>query len=282
MTIHKNLLLERKNKKTILYDVFYKENQNPKPIIIFCHGYKGYKDWGAWDLVAEKFAEEGFFFLKFNFSLNGGTLQDPIDFPDLESFANNNFSRELEDLDSVIDLFSSTNRFGNEVDLNSISLIAHSRGAGIILIKTAEDSRIKNVLTWAGVSDFKARFQIGSTSFNKWKKEGITYVENSRTKQQMPHYFQFFEDFEANEKRFTIKLAVEKIKVPMLIVQGSDDPTVIEAEARQLNKWNPKSELEIIKNGDHSFGTIHPWKEENLPPYLQIVVDKSIAFLKNS
>ena len=26
----------------------------------FAHGYKGYKDWGAWNLMAEKFAKNGF------------------------------------------------------------------------------------------------------------------------------------------------------------------------------------------------------------------------------
>ena len=279
MIINKNLLLNRKDKRTIVYDVFYKADNKPKPIVIFCHGYKGYKDWGAWNLVAERFAEEGFFFIKFNFSHNGGTIKNPIDFPDLEAFAQNNFSKELDDLEDVLNFISTTDNFGNELNSNNISLIAHSRGAGIILIKTAEETKIKNVITWAGVSDFKSRFQVGSSHFNDWKENGITYIENSRTKQQMPHYFQFFEDFSANEKRFTIELAVQKINVPMLIVQGSEDPTVIEAEAKLLHQWNPKSELEIIENGDHSFGTIHPWQKEILPKNLQSAVEKSIAFL---
>ena len=280
MIINKNLLLHRKGKKTIVYDVFYKADTTPKPLIIFCHGYKGYKDWGAWDLVAERFAEEGYFFLKFNFSHNGGTPNNPIDFPDLDAFAQNNFTKELDDLEDILNFISTTDSFGNELNQNHISLIAHSRAAGIILIKASEKSRVKNVITWAGVSDFKARFQIGSSQFNDWKEKGITYIENSRTKQLMPHYFQFFQDFSANENRLTIKLAVKKLNIPLLVVQGSDDTTVIEAEASLLHQWSPKSELEIIKNGDHSFGTIHPWKERELPKDLHKVVEKSIAFLK--
>lgn len=280
MIINKNLLLHRKGKKTIVYDVFYKADTKPKPLIIFCHGYKGYKDWGAWDLVAERFAEEGYFFLKFNFSHNGGTVQNPIDFPDLEAFAQNNFSNELDDLEAVINFISSTIDFENELNSKAISLIAHSRGAGIILIKASENLKIRNVITWAGVSDFKARFMIGSVQFNDWKEKGITYIENSRTKQLMPHKFQFFQDFAANEERLTIKLAVQKLNVPLLIIQGSDDTTVTEVEAKMLHQWNSKSELEIIKFGDHSFGTIHPWKESKLPKELQKVVEKSIIFLK--
>ncbi|MBT3872044.1 MAG: alpha/beta hydrolase [Flavobacteriaceae bacterium] len=280
MMINKNLLLPRKGKKTIAYDVFYKADNIPKPVVIFCHGYKGYKDWGAWNLVAERFAEEGCFFLKFNFSHNGGTPNNPIDFPDLDAFAQNNFTKELDDLEDILNFISTTDSFGNELNQNHISLIAHSRAAGIILIKASEKSRVKNVITWAGVSDFKARFQIGSSQFNDWKEKGITYIENSRTKQLMPHYFQFFQDFSANENRLTIKLAVKKLNIPLLVVQGSDDTTVIEAEASLLHQWSPKSELEIIKNGDHSFGTIHPWKERELPKDLHKVVEKSIAFLK--
>ena len=81
------------------------------------------------------------FFLKFNFSHNGGTDQNPIDFPDLEAFAQNNFSYELDDLEAVINFISSTNDFENELNSKAISLIAHSRGAGIILIKASESHK---------------------------------------------------------------------------------------------------------------------------------------------
>ena len=275
----RNVVLPAGREKDILIDVT-SLNSESKGTVIFCHGYKGYKDWGAWNLVAERFAEEGCFFLKFNFSHNGGTPKNPIDFPDLEAFAQNNFTKELDDLEDIINFISATDNFGNEINSNAISLIAHSRGAGIILIKASEEPRIKNVITWAGVSDFKERFQIGSSQFNDWKEKGITYIENSRTKQLMPHYFQFFQDFSANENRLTIKLEVKKLNIPLLVVQVSDDTTVIEAEASLLHQWSPKSELEIIKNGDHSFGTIHPWKERELPKDLHKVVEKSIAFLK--
>ncbi|PHS66877.1 MAG: alpha/beta hydrolase [Flavobacterium sp.] len=282
MILEQNLQLHRKDKKTIVYDVSYLPDGKAKPIVIFCHGYKGYKDWGAWKLVADKFASEGFFFLKFNFSHNGGTVDNPIDFPDLEAFSENNLSKELDDLEDIINLVSTSNSFKDEIDSEIISLIAHSRGGGIILIKSSENKKVKNVITWAGVSDYKERFLIKSEYFKTWEKKGITYIENSRTKQQMPHKFQFYKDFEANEERLTIKRAIKNIKVPILIVQGSDDPTVLEPEGRQLHKWNLNSKLLIIENGDHSFGTKHPWEENKLPNDLQKVVEKSISFLKET
>lgn len=279
MNIKKNLILNSENKKPILYNIYREDTNAAQPLIIFCHGYKGFKDWGAWHLVAEAFAKAGFCFMKFNFSHNGGTMEQPIDFPDLEAFAENNFSKELDDLDRILDLVTS----GNEnfpKNISEISLIGHSRGGGIVLIKTQEDFRINKVATWASVSDFKARFQEGTDEFENWKKTGVTYVENGRTKQQMPHGFQFYLDFKENEERFNIKKAAKNLKVPQLIIHGSEDPTVSLKEARAIHSWNPKSELEVIDDADHVFGASHPWEENILPSDLKKVIETTIGFLK--
>ena len=49
MTIKKNIVLEKEGNKPILVDLFYNSSNNKMPVIIFCHGYKGYKDWGCWN-----------------------------------------------------------------------------------------------------------------------------------------------------------------------------------------------------------------------------------------
>ena len=279
MIIRKNRVLTSENNKPILYDVYYNKTEKPQPLVIFCHGYKGFKDWGAWHLVAEAFVDAGFCFVKFNFSHNGGTVENPIDFPDLEAFAANNFSLELDDLDRVLNYIEKGNEdFPSEI--SSISLIGHSRGGGIALIKAEADDRINKVVTWASVSDFKARFQEESESFKQWKETGVTYVENSRTKQMLPHKFQFYRDFKENEERFSIHRAVKSLKAPLLIVHGSEDPTVSTKEAKAIHSWNPQSELAVIEGADHVFNSKHPWQEEMLPNELNSAVKTTIAFLK--
>ncbi len=279
MLIRKNQILHSKNKRPILYDVYFKETNETQPLVIFCHGYKGFKDWGAWHLVAEAFAEAGFCFLKFNFSHNGGTMENPIDFPDLEAFAENNFSLELDDLNRVLNVVESGNEnFPSKI--STISLIGHSRGGGIVLIKAEEDSRINKVVTWASVSDFKARFQEGTEEFKTWKDTGVTHVENSRTKQMLPLNFQFYKNFVQNQERLSIPRAVKNMQIPMLIVHGSADPSVSQKEAMAIHSWNPKSELEIIQGADHVFNAKHPWEEASLPDNLKRAVQKTIDFLK--
>ncbi len=274
----KNFILRGIHNKPILADVFYKDNNYPKPVLIFCHGYKGFKDWGAWDLVANSFAEAGFFFVKFNFSHNGGTIEQPIDFPDLEAFANNNYVKELDDLTSIIDWVTTTNfEYANQLDVTSITLIGHSRGGGIATIKSAEDSRITRLITWASVSDYGNRFPKGE-AFKQWQEKGVYFVENGRTKQQMPHYFQFYTCFKDHEERLTISRAATKLRIPHLIIHGTKDPTVDVQEAKSLHQSNPNSELYLVPLADHVFGAKHPWNEQTLPEDLETTVKKSIEF----
>jgi dipeptidyl aminopeptidase/acylaminoacyl peptidase len=271
-------IIQGKHDKSILIDSKYLENGTKKPIILFCHGYKGFKDWGAWNLMAEKFANSGFFFIKFNFSYNGGTLEEPIDFPDLEAFGHNNYTKELEDLEAVIDWVLLNETIKKEADTDNINLLGHSRGGGIVLIKAEEDNRIKKVISLAGVSDYKVRFPQG-IALNNWKKDGVYFVENGRTKQQMPHYFQFFTDFIENEERLTINRAVKNLKIPHLIIHGSGDTSVSVEEAKQLHKWNPKSKLKIIDGANHVFGASHPWTSNKIPDSLQKAIDITISFI---
>ena len=275
----KNLVVEGKHHKPILVDCVFKETKQSKPVVVFCHGYKGFKDWGAWNLMAGAFAEAGFFFIKFNFSHNGGTIDQPIDFPDLEAFGNNNYTKELDDLECVIDWFYSHSDYKNEIDLENISLIGHSRAGGIVTIKSEEDSRVSRVISLAGVCDFSKRTAtIGD--LEQWKKDGVKYVLNGRTKQQMPHFYQFYEDFKQNENRLNIQRAVSNLVIPYLIIHGDNDTSVFIEEAKKLHSWNPKSQLETIENADHVFNTSHPWQKESLSKELKKATQICIDFLK--
>ena len=54
-----NILLEGKHGRPILTDVFYRQTGAAKPVVIFSHGFKGFKDWGGWKDVARRFADAG-------------------------------------------------------------------------------------------------------------------------------------------------------------------------------------------------------------------------------
>ena len=280
MILKQDFIIEGKHQKPILIDVTYLQNKINLPTIIFCHGYKGFKDWGAWNLMANAFAQAGLCFIKFNFSHNGGTMEQPIDFPDLEAFGNNNYTKELDDLESVINWVSENHTIKSISNITNINLIGHSRAGGIVSIKAEENPLIKKVVSLAGVSSFGKRTST-TGDLEKWKKEGVKYVLNGRTKQQMPHYYQFYEDFVKNEKRLTIKRAVINLTIPHLIIHGTNDTSVLLDEAENLHKWNSNSKLKLINDANHVFGAQHPWEKESLPYHLNQVVNEVILFLNN-
>ncbi|PWN63609.1 alpha/beta hydrolase [Chryseobacterium phosphatilyticum] len=273
LTIEKNIKLENPETRSFLADSFYIENNEKRPLIIFVHGYKGYKDWGAWNVMAKKFAKAGFFFVKFNFSHNGTTIEDPFNFGDLEAFGNNNYSKELSDLGFVIDHFITD----PHVDPEKVILIGHSRGGGISIIKTFEDERINGLITLASV-DTLERFPTGN-AFENWKNSGVYFVLNGRTKQEMPHYYQFYENYEQNEHRFDVERATEMAKAHVLVIHGTDDEAVEVKQAEHLHILNPNSELFLIENANHTFGAKEPWTEEELPKDLNAVTEKCIDFI---
>lgn len=275
ITKKQNIIIPNPETKDFLADAFYPEGGEKLPLVIFVHGYKGYKDWGAWNLMAEKFVKAGFFFVKFNFSHNGTTVDNPFNFGDLEAFGNNNYSRELSDLGVVIDYFAAD----PAVDKDKIILIGHSRGGAISIIKTYEDERIHGLITLASV-DTLDRFP-KNEAFENWKRAGVYYVMNGRTKQEMPHYYQFYEDYEKDMHRFDVERATEMAKAYFLIIHGTNDESVNVKNAEHLHLLHPNSELFLIENANHTFGAKEPWEENELPKDLNTVVEKCIAFIND-
>lgn len=268
---HKNIIL--KSSREFLTDAIFPNSDKKLPLIIFVHGYKGYKDWGAWELLGEKFANAGFYFVKFNMSHNGTTLENLNNLTDLESFANNNFSRELADLEVVINHFKTQ----KEVDSNHIILIGHSRGGGVSVIKASENKNITKLITLASISTLD-RFP-KNEAFENWKKDGVYYIEHARTKQQLPHYFQFFEDYENNKERFDVEKACRNLTIPSLFIHGSADEAVESKHSENLHHWTKDSQFKIIENANHTFGAKEPWEETFLPKELNTALEYCIDFL---
>jgi len=267
--------LESKRGKSILFDLNLTQQTNA-PLVIFCHGFKGFKDWGAFNYISQQFVSKGLNFLKFNFSHNGTTLTHPTDFVDLESFGKNNFSIELEDLESIIDWVKQ--HLKAKVNLHQLYLMGHSRGGGISILMASKNPFIKKLVSWASVSNFEKRLINNKLSI--WKKRGVAFVFNSRTNQQMPLYYQFYEDFIKNKETLSIPNASKKLLIPTLIIHGLEDSTVDFSEAKELKSWIKKSEMIEIKNADHVFNAKHPFSDLSVPKELKTAIDESISFFK--
>lgn len=281
MNCIKNIELPGSDNRAITMDIFFEEYSSKLPVIIYCHGFNGFKDWGNFDLVAKKVVAAGFVFVKFNFSHNGTTVAQPDEFADLDAFGKNNFSRELEDLLLVTNwVTDSKNDYAKWIDAAQIYLIGHSMGGGVATIFASEDKRIKKLITWAGINECKTPWGNWTTNqMQDWKAISVQYYTNSRTNQQMPLYYQLYEDFEKNKQRFDIKEAARNIKIPWLICHGTLDIAVPVEVAYELKETQPEATLFIVES-NHVFDRKHPWIMNYLPDAMNEVVEKSIDFLK--
>ncbi len=282
MHIIKDFIITGSNDKPITTDIFFSTYAGKRPVVIFAHGFNGFKDWGNFDLIAKRFAESGFTFLKFNFSHNGTVPGHPEEFLDLNAFGNNNYSKQLFDLQKVTDhLFDTRNSYHSLLDLNNIFLIGHSMGGGIAIIYAATDHRIKKLITWAAISECKTPWgSFNAEQMKEWEDTGVQYYYNGRTKQQMPLYYQLYEDYQEHREKLNIEAAVKSLQIPVLICHGTIDMAVPVEKAYDLMKWQPAAELFTVES-DHVFGRMHPWPEDKLPAATDAVLNESIRFLRS-
>lgn len=266
----KNQLYQGSNNRKALFDLEIPSNFNQK-LILFVHGYMGFKDWGAWGLMQHYFVEKGFGFCKFNLTHNGIGLNDVENFTDFEAFASNSYSKEVEDVLIMIDFVQ------NQVPADTeLILIGHSRGGGDVLL-ASNHPFISKIVTLAAISSIENRFS-DRKMMEEWKQQGVRYVTNQRTKQDLPHFYSQVEDFIANKDKLSIEKACKNLQKPLLIIHGERDTSVTIEEAYDISKWANTS-LHIIKNTDHVFGSSQPWNSKKMPEKLEEVCTKIENFI---
>ncbi|MGB3463899.1 MAG: alpha/beta fold hydrolase [Cyclobacteriaceae bacterium] len=266
------------DKKPITYDMKWNRDKAVESLVLFVHGFKGFKDWGIWNRVGDFFANSGVLFLKINLSHNGTTPSAPGDFGDLTAFGNNNFTLEVEDIHRTLEAIATRTIAvpSDNFDLD-ITIIGHSRGGASAIVAAAENKAIDKVVTWAAIHDIESHY---GEYDDQWEKDGVKYIANSRTNQQMPLYYQLYEDIANNKDRFDLRKALINMDKPLLICHGDADPTVDYSAAEKLKSYHGNADVFIVEGGNHVFGGTHPYDGHDLPDHMLQVARKTMAFIK--
>ena len=279
MITNRSLQISSQGKPSLLCDITTDESgETLRDFAIFCHGYKGYKDWGCWNLVAEHFANRGIPLLKFNFSGNGTTHDRPSEFVDEEAFFNNTYTKELNETHDVIDWVW---EHRDELNLDPhvrIHLVGHSRGGGIAFLGSAENAKVTSCALWAGVADFENRFPFGF-ELKAWRDKGVLPVTNSRTGQVLYHSYDWFEDYHRNKRRLFIRPIAKGCMKPLFVVHAMDDLAVHVSAGMKYSKWCGHAELMLLEEGGHTFGAKEPWDEDAMPEPLEKVCSATTDFI---
>ncbi|MBD0381817.1 alpha/beta hydrolase family protein [Paenibacillus sedimenti] len=250
-----------------------KEAAKPAPVIIICHGFKGFKDWGLFPYVASRFAEEGFYVVTFNFSCNG---VNETDFDELHKFAVNTYSREQEDLELIyLAVLAKKLPHAEYADMERIHLLGHSRGGGGCVIFASEHPPIRSIAAWNGIANpdlFDAAFKAQII------EQGVAYILNARTGQLMPLHATFYEDLQQNGERLDIVRRLSTLAIPVLLVQGDQDSPRLKEGFAKLREAAPQHKVITIEGGNHTFGAVHPFA--GTTPNLEAAFDATLAFFR--
>jgi dienelactone hydrolase len=256
-------------------DLRWVEDGRIKPVVVFCHGFKGFKDWGPFPAWGRSLARSGFAAVHFNFSYNGVTPEAPTEFTALDEFARNTYTRELDDVDAVLSAVAAGGLVdGAPIDPSRIGLMGHSRGGGIAILQAARDDRVDALATWAAVSGFVERFT--DEQIEDWTEQGYTEVVNSRTGQVMRLDRILYDDALQHREGLDVGAAASGLDTPWLIVHASDDSAVSFEEAERLASFDSDALL-VEAEGGHTFGGAHP-HDGSVPDTLQYVWDRTAAF----
>lgn len=273
--------------KPILVDYHLSDERTSSktPVIVFLHGFKGFKDWGAFNKMAEIWTNKGFLVFKINFSHNGTTPEKPLDFEDLDAFGNNTITKELSDTATLINFICNKNSELPKRNIDDIRLVGHSRGGSTAIIYASKDKRIKKVITLSAVSNLEARY-FNEKNQKEWQKNDVVIVENGRTNQKMPLYESFHHDFKKNPANYSVKEATQKLNkanTPQVIIHGRKDTAITSQDAQDIFEWsnsnstisqNKNAKLILLEDADHTYNTKHPnliSNSEDLPaPFLEM------------
>lgn len=234
-------------------DVRRPANAAPRTAVIVAHGFKGFKDWGFFPFLCESLARDGHLVVSFNTSLNG-VGPGLLDFTDLEAFGRNTVSREVGDLHWIVDRVMA-GEWSDGRAPGALGVLGHSRGGGNSVIVTSESGAISSLVTWAAVSTFH---RWSEEQERDWATDGVTHILNARTGQEMPLQRSVVDDLRDNEERFDVLAAAARVRVPWLIVHGTEDPTVSAHEARGLAGACFGARLLLLEGSGHTFEATHP------------------------
>jgi len=177
--------------------------------------------------------------------------------------------------DFVSDAISVLNHFKENQSFNHIFILGHSQGSLVGML--AAEGRADGFISLAGVSqsiDNIVIEQIAKTypSLSKDAERVFSYLRIGEKTDNYPTelasvFNKDIQSFMMNWMQYNPQEEIKKLKMPVLIINGTKDLQVEPKEAQRLNEAVPGSSLNIIENMNHVLVTIEGDNLENSKSY---------------
>lgn len=255
--------------------------RRPRGVIVLVHGFMGYKDYGLFPFVAQRFAEAGVIAHRFNLTTSGITENfATFERPDL--FELGTWNNNIIDIDAVIDAVDRGALPGGGLPL---LLMGHSRGGVGVLLTAGRRFMSGRTPLPAGVISASAPsrpWRFAESQKRQILERGYLEVKSGRTGQDLRVSRRFLEEQLADPEGHDIARHVAALRCPLLVVHGSADATVPAREAEEIAAMAGEAvrrRLVLIDGGDHVFNTPNPFPIDGAPsPQLQAHVEALLAF----
>jgi alpha-beta hydrolase superfamily lysophospholipase len=264
-------------------------------VIVICHGFKGYKDYGMFPRIALECAcRAGLIAHRFNFSHSGMTNNlGAFERPDL--FECDTWSKQVFDLNAVLAAIARGDLPGKGLP---VFILGHSRG-GVTAILAA------GRLTYLGtLSDSHANAGFGGLEANAATAGVITLAApakcnpftaaeqqlllaqgwidspSSRTGQRLRVGRGFLQEQLDDPPAHDVLAHAEEMSCPMLVIHGECDATVPLHSAEQIVRAaGARATMRVIAGADHVFNTPNPMgNEQPSSSQLSIAIDEIVGF----
>ncbi|MBQ0768518.1 MAG: alpha/beta hydrolase [Bizionia sp.] len=186
-----------------------------------------------------------------------------------------NVDRNILFKDFITDAISVLDYFKNQERFNAIYIAGHSQGSlvGLVAAKDKADGFIS--LAGAGQTiDYVILDQITKTApmFTEEAEKTFAVLRAGKTTDDYPKALEAIfnkevQPFISNWMSYNPQSELQKLRIPILILNGTKDLQVTEAEAELLHQAVPESKLQIIENMNHVLVPIEGGTLENSKSY---------------
>jgi len=254
-----------------LYGNTHLPSGNAIGVIVLCHGFKGYKDYGFFPQLAERCAQAGLIAHRFNFAFSGMT-HDTSTFAKPELFEHDRWMSQVDDLLSVVDRIDDGSLAGTGLPL---TVFGHSRG-GLTSILAAEklSDRLSALITAAAVAD---PLRVPEDQQKALLEAGRLPIESARTGQTLYVGKAWLQEILDLGDQLNPVRAISEVSANIQIIHGDADPTVPAADAHALAAANAASQVVILPGANHVFDAPNPLGLDETPPKnTQAMIDSVI------
>lgn len=243
-------------------------------VMLICHGFKGYKDYGFLPWLAHAAARQGFIAHRFNFSHSGMT-QNPQTFERPDLFERDTWGKQIHDLQTAAAASASGQLPGGATADRPQVWFGHSRGGVAIILAAAR------VFDGAGmpgtpkpvglipVAAPDAAMRLDPDQIDRLKRRGYLESPSVRTGQALRIGKPWFDEIEQDPQAFDPLLCIARVRCPVLLLHGDRDTTVsVDASHRLAAAAGQRASLRILPGGSHTFASPNPLPLDQTPPPL--------------